>query len=303
VKLSSYHRKILDTLKHDYGVVPRIEEGGNHPALVFTYCGQPHRITMHNDGHESDILKIKLQDIRRTLGPAKTNGQTPKRTMENLMSDLVREAREAGHDSSISTTNPVKDIHAVGAMAGYQANNTDNPRLRFFIPSEIVKPFLLRLGLVAPVYVNMGRKGTRDWEISFNPNGTGRGVTLRTNGPRYSIDAGVLISEGLDCFGTTPADYVLIGTTILVALKADQLRPVQLGNSQVLSRNMKKETTKPEAVAAPTPPKQVHHKIPTDDEMQRALFTIRSVEEQTPFRLTKIRDEKGSRWVFQARIE
>src|SRR6266851_4034938 len=80
-----YHRAVVRYLREEYSVDPVLHGGTNHPYVTFPYGGRVHRVTLHNSSAETDILAIKIADIRRVLGSPPPKAINVKRKLEEMM--------------------------------------------------------------------------------------------------------------------------------------------------------------------------------------------------------------------------
>src|ERR1700757_1905259 len=85
---NSYHRAVINYLQENYHINPDLERknGSRHYKLRFLYNGIPRTIVLHEDARSSNILPMKLADIRRELGPPPTKTITKiQRSLEDMM--------------------------------------------------------------------------------------------------------------------------------------------------------------------------------------------------------------------------
>ncbi len=280
--MNEYHRTIVNFLRghgaYDVSLIP----GGRHPHVDFQFRDKRFNLAVHANGQgHTDAAIIKVKELRTLLGEA----DFPETAATRKLIDMT------------PTTNSDATEIVMGGVALYRTPK-DGRRLRFFPPAEIAK-HLLGGG------IDVGRISHDTWRLRSDPARTKPFV--RIDGKIHQLDAGnadQLVRGYKDPFGVSPAEYRAIDGAVHVRLLTDQLKPViaraVMGSKKVKSTVDVSVTLTPVAGEipqnAPTIANGTRWVEPIDP---RAVLTaISRIEAMTPYRLVKLKDDKG--WAWQA---
>lgn len=289
---ATYRRAVVRYLRDEYGVAevkePPRAGGGDHPRLRFSYAGRERTLTLHGTASKVDAhaLAMKLQDIRRDLGPpparCEANG---KRKLENMMPDLPPEAKALEPLSSYPKPPP-----AVGAGRVALYENGGSRLLRFHLPEAAVERF------VAGGFVSIHQIEGIGWQIRHARSGRTeirhdpkKGWTVNRTDTRAEISAGI------DPFPSTPTEVTATADEIHVRALFNQARPSRSGRP----RKVKSRDMTPHALILEHPESSIKPAATAD--IRAALEAVRRIEAETAYRLVKLKDPE--RWAFRAVVE
>jgi hypothetical protein len=291
--MSDLHRDAVSWLR-DYGAEDvRIEQNGRrHPRLVFIWRGK--KVIQPMAGSPSDINAIHslTRQLKNRLGePVVEVKHKKERTLEQMTEELKASAPQV--DDALPRSYK-------GRISRYTRYT------RFVIPEKLVDRFNKGF-IVRPI-------GKDIWELS--PSVTGLVPRRYDN---YKIDEFILNvwSTNKDgTFGSSPAEYVVVDGKILASVASRNSINASISRS-VVQRRFKKSAVQ-QAVKRPAiatvleslvqDAAAIAHPVPVpvpaplkSEPLSELLDTIASVENTTPYRLTKVRDEDGSsHWEWRA---
>ncbi len=284
----SYHRQVLDYLADTYGVVDaKITHGGSHPKLTFTYNNKRCHVTLQRDANRPTLFNMKRQDLRRLLGPPPGEGLFPeqptqKRSLDEMTAELQTKAGDLDQAVAIPATAPPASIVVMGKMCRYY------DRLKFIAPGKIGRALKGKA-------VNVTRESHDSWKISLLPP-TRKTPQIRVHQGAWELEQSAPdLSSGLEVFGPSPAEYLMIGDEVLVRLLTDELVPLR--RHYHLDKPATSATTVAVEAASPL--------LVTGSElaqMHAVLVEIRRIEQFSLYRLVKLagKDNNVERWVFRA---
>jgi hypothetical protein len=315
-----YARAVAEYIHDGYGIDPTLQEGAKHPYLEFDYKGERRRVTLHhNTRGRSNALAMKLQDVRRELGPPPLTTEKRRETMEQPTSTASEPFNPLPLPEVITDQIERADLAPAtetfsGRVAHYKAG------LRLLVPIALARRFnphnhAMTLRELQPA-------GTT-WEVAISPEreaprfGSGHGavghLTVQFNGVPGElfgmIPAEVLLSpDGKHLlFAINPADSKPVGEPLSHRKGKAAAAPKLVGARQPRKPVPRTEAastpsvTAPTLVEAPQPPthwaipKLVEAATPDRAAMLSALHTIREVERGGTWHLAKV----NGKWQFR----
>ncbi len=303
--MNEYHRTIVDFLRGHGARSVSLVTGGKHPHVDFRFRDKWFNLAVHRDGQgHTDAAIIKVKELRTLLGEA----DFPETAAARKLNDMT------------PTTNSDALEIVMGAAALYRTSR-DGRRLRFYPPAEIAK-HLLGGG------IDIGRISHDTWRLRYDP--ARDKPLLRIDGRISQLDAGnadSLVRGYKDPFGVSPAEYHVIDGAVHVRLLTDQLKPViaravrrskkvkstvdvsvtltpvgaEIPQSALLISDDEPSVSSEEKRAAedffrPTTANGTCWVEPIDP--RAVLAAISRIEATTPYRLIRLKDDKG--WAWQA---
>lgn len=284
---TEYERAVERYLADAYGVT-RIEKGfgGRHPQWRFTHGGREHVLIMQAAAHRrvregnGRSVVLKLQDIRRKLGPPAKLAESAKLGYDGAVEEQENEMIEAKPALPASPPTPQPKRWDVG-VATYRNSVSPNASLRLNLPQELVDAF------GQPLAVEV--LGDEDLKITVDQ----RGATPKA--PKTSrADERVLcwvVPDVARPFGRSPAEAVVVDDAILVHCPLATRR--WLSDAPAAARPKPAET-KPSATE-PSMPSVTHNDVA---DATACLAELRRIEAETPYRL--MREKDGGDWIFVA---
>jgi hypothetical protein len=292
--MNEYHRTITDFLSghgaHDVRLIP----GGKHPKVTFEFRGK--RIERSVSASPSDVnaANSAIRDLKKMLGEPDIGPASVPRVID---------------DMTPRTNGPAKI--STGGIALYGGVG-DRLRMRLFPPADVVAFLGARV-------VRIQRMAKDQWLLTPTDEATGRRV--RADGKKWQLDAGYgeELTRGYESpFGVSPAEYVVVDDHVVVRLLTDQIKQVE-----------KRQPKRPKVTVTLTPmpgpiPENVllisdtksgaieeANPIVSAEELRAAqrffdpppdprsvLAAISKVEASTPYRLVRLKDDRG--WAWQA---
>ncbi len=276
--MSDYHRQILTCLRDEYGVkIGRddIQNGGSHSYLEFDYAGKRRRLTLQRaPGAGASTVALKIQDIRRDLGPPIKPNDRPRRKMEDMMPTIPLK----------------KDFTARGSVSNYERNGC----LCFMFSQEVADR------LDVNTRYKVVKTGDDIWEISPGGSNALRRIA-KSDVWRIAVGAKTNgLAGDLGYFNRYPTDYVVIDGHILASI-------VERKTLGVRQRREKKPLTAKhvqklmiQSVAEdiqPTDSSTVPRMRSFLAELAKLNPELTRLEAQGPYRLIRTKEGK---WKFQA---
>src|SRR5215469_372893 len=134
-----YQRAVASYLRDSYGISPgRPIYSGRHPTFQFTYRGTPRIVTLNAPGHPGEnLLALKLQDIRRELGPPPQVERRPKMRLADMLPEATATSMEAlasGSDPIVVIPTKMEPEKIRLSVACYEY-----PMLRLSIDKEVAE--------------------------------------------------------------------------------------------------------------------------------------------------------------------
>lgn len=300
--LNEYHRKVRSYLEDNYGLIglqPNWE--GDHPYFKFEYAGQQHIITMNRKAEGTTTLNMKLQDIKRVLGPPPPKKERQSRKLEDMMTQPPFNPPRILSVVQESET-PKKEATGTGLTASYESNQC----LSFRIPAEVVE--CLDITQSYGLY-----KTSTGFEIK--PPGKCR---FRKHGStKYIFTAGVTrLNLSPKFFSSTKTEFIAVDGHILGSLA----EPPKVGTPRSRStKSSPKVKARPDKglISDSVKPIPTRTYIPdsgpdllahlkactqlTKADAQKVLDCVKYIEEKTDWRIA--RSAKTDKPVFDSRIE
>ncbi len=294
--MNEYHRTITTFLRdhgaHDVKIVP----GGRHPHVDFTFRDKKFNLAVHRDppGH-SDAAIIKVKELRGLLGEPDVAATGERRSLGDMT------PRTNGHAKT-----------SAGGIALYGGVG-EKLRLRLFPPADVAAFLGARV-------VRTQRMAKDQWLLTPTDDATGR--RLRADGKKWQLDAGYgeELTRGYESpFGASPAEYVVVDDHVVVRLLTDQVRPVEkrqpkrpktnpVRGAEPATREAEVQSDAAGRTAGATPAtgavqigsdaNGVPGSDPTLADPRAVLAAISKVEASTPYRLVRLKDDRG--WAWQA---
>jgi hypothetical protein len=284
--MNHYYRKVLSFLDQ-YGITDAvISNGANHPKLKFSYHGTKHSLTLQGSksAHETNILAMKKQDIRRLIG--NHSDQLPsheKRKLEDMMPEPF---------NNIPGLNNIKPIiqldksASIGRVACYYNSKTNTYNLRFAIPPNI----LVESGLLSNPY-QIKITSEYDYEICKGRNGK----RIKDDG-RVSIQ----LKGNITAFGASKAEFVCVDGVILVHLPKEnrvEISPEKSELMKLVNHERKPKELKIIQVIEPVtqiiPEKQsltVLQPLINATYIKKILDQVKEIEKSTSYRILRTKD-------------
>jgi len=311
--IQQYRNTVADYLREGYGATDlKLRGGGSHPRYEFMLPDKTATFSVllndRNGAGGSNAADMKLQDIRRLLGPPPWPNRScaEKRTLNEMTEQVAAEAaalRPTDHD-------PIPDdVPDAGRAAvvlpswkcAVSLRSKSNKSLDFFLPSEAVAAF------------HEGNSGPRGTTIGFTAP---RLWTVRHSDDDHHAlgDRGVLVVGGKPYlsrwapFLRMPATVTLIGGRLEIRLDEEPRGAGAIPDAAGAAPPVGREETpvetevETEKVSVPIPD------LPTTYGPSRVLAdqvevlrTIRRLESLTSYRLVKVRADDGSHsWEWRA---
>lgn len=280
--MNSYQRAVRNYLVEMYHVNPGLPVGGgSHDAFKFEYGGRQRRITLHHGTDETNAYVMKLQDIRRELGP-------PPRPKEEPEEKMVEKSGEEAF------------------VAAYRGNKPGSLRVRFSIPRGLAEPFLGRA-------ISVEAQGEENWVIRAHSDASITKPKFREKGVAigYSdLEAPLIENCFGQPFGKSPAEVVVVDGSLLIhsdpakrvpvmEVHRGSKRAVEPDNVEAALHRIDPASLSVEAPAVILAAQslEVEHQL-TEEEMLGVLRTLRTVEREGKYEL--VRTVSG-RWEFRPR--
>jgi len=309
--VASYHSDVLALLRDDYGVTDaKLDRGGSHPRVTFTYDGEPRHVTLNNKAFSPRAFDMKRQDIRRLLGDPPPRPTRERRTMEEMMSGFNPLPLQALNSSAgdLVTLKMKKEpsVVAQGRMAIYTMG------VRFDIPLEVAYAF--GATETTPIRIAVVKNDQDLWTITTRTNGH-KLPTMHYSyrSKRYEINHPDS-ADAVPC-GLSPAEYLVESGVILVRCPLATRVPLaaNAGKQKIHVRRKAVEAndelvSNPEEKTAAEQLRPIPNILITstptafEADIRACLDALRRIEATTPYRLGR-RKADGA-WCFSApRIE
>lgn len=307
--LSQYHRDIIRFLRSWGAGHPRYVRNSQteHPKIFFDWKGKEQFIHVSTTPSDQNSLKVTIREIKSILGNPLTKQPTSKRSLQQMTQDLQLLVTQGEEEIMLNpldslSLNPLKELQlngedlesspkketrmSKGAIALYKNLTSQYPsqhtQLRFFIPEDILEESQFKNKRVM-----INRSSKYEWEIYLQEFGR----VLKSHETCWMTPS---LSEGLDFFGKSPADYVLIDNSICVQLHEKDIIPLNEKISKTSTEgrqqiNQQKQLTQIDTVFASF-----------TSQIETVLKGIQSIESLSPFRL--IKEETTGEWVFTSPV-
>jgi hypothetical protein len=310
------HREISEWLRSEYGVRPRLRQGGKHPYLVFDYLGEPRRVTIPGTPSDRRYIYNLKSEMKRKLGQPLMPEVRAKRNLAEMIDELrynnfVQPVEEMMADTNapIQALSPDQMIESVdqiietpdqiefvdeavsavqskivGTVAFYKSNST----LNFTFPGTIL-PLVDRTvnyGIIRhddgswEIFPGKGkarfRKHSNNWLMTFGAFSAGGGMTFG-------------VSMAGQYFGRTACEYIVVDGHIIASL-TEPLRPVAVpGRPAPITVELPRLEPEPEQEEPQTRWVDIEQAALGDKKILRILlnYLVRT-EAQTDWRLIKV---------------
>ena len=320
-----YADQVVDYLRRAYAIqTVDVDERGRHTRLGFEWHGRTVKLTL-NDRNASDgsnLLEMKLQDIRRMLGPPLRDPDAAPERLRRTLDELTAEIPEVTpladpveEAEPVPTPEPRRDS-LPAKVAAYLSNKT----LTMLLPGRLVAEFYQARG---PRGVKVDFVAPDLWTVRHSPADR---PSFREEGDYQKLQVGgAQTLERLGAFKATPAECWLEGGCLRVRLiKAPHrygepvkvISPAEKAFSKAIDDLDKAPGSEPgdgEATVPIAGPQAAEGLVSTDashvledarDEpfaesqahLRALLEQVRALEAETPWRLER-NDETGAlRW-------
>ena len=237
---SSYRAAVERALRRDYGIttIRRSTNSKSHELLKFDYAGQQHVVSLNtHNAHGPNILAMKLQDIRRELGPPSTQPDAkPRRTLTQMTNELQT---RAAHPSD-SPSAPAHSSISIGPSVSIgRAALSTSAKGMSSLWLEPPKAFEIPVNTRYSVH----RLESLAWELVPAPANTSpkKTVSLGKKGD-FQISSAC---EGLEPFGRSPAEFLYESGHIIARVPPETLAPVNTKHRRGLAKTPTTATTPP----------------------------------------------------------
>ena len=322
--IHEYRREVRDYLRTGYGVTDIEELHGKHTKFRFAYNGRTILLPLNdrNGAGKSSASDMKLQDIRRMLGPPPLDPdaapERPRRTLDELMAEIPEAtplADPVEEADPVPSPEPRRDA-LPARVAVYPSNKT----LTMFLPERLVAEFYRAGG---PRGVKVDFVAPDLWTVRHSPADR---PSFREEGDCQKLQVGGAPTlERLGAFKATPAECWLEGGCLRVRLTevphrygapVKVISPAEKAFSKTIDDLDKMPGSEPEGGEATVPlavPPAAEDLVSTDSShvledarnmpfaaiqahLRSLLEQVRALEAETPWRLERDAETGVLRW-------
>lgn len=298
--MTPYQREIADYLRDEYGATDvHLQGGGKHPRLCFRYLGAEQHVTIAQTPSDANAAVVKKGDVRRLLGSPPERPEKPRRKLEDMMPEplSMRPALTVEPLNPAVRPEHVSHLAAVGVgpepqtYPGTLARYRD--RWRLSVPTEVWRRFRSQ-----PMSLQILKAGG-GWLLRPTTHGRAPKISdsRKANSTiEHMIDfATPRVNEGT--YAATPAEFTVRGDDVYIRL-IEAVRPL-LRTAPTGPRKKRVSDVKvdapPSAIEFPEPTRigtQATGQVHDTATLRSLLEQVRAVEAATPYRLTRLRDNK-----------
>lgn len=318
--IHEYRREVRDYLRTGYGVTDIEELHGKHTKFRFAYNGRTILLPLNdrNGAGKSSASDMKLQDIRRMLGPPPLDPdaapERPRRTLDELMAEIPEAtplADPVEEADPVPSPEPRRDA-LPARVAVYPSNKT----LTMFLPERLVAEFYRAGG---PRGVKVDFVAPDLWTVRHSPADR---PSFREEGDCQKLQVGGAPTlERLGAFKSTPAECWLEGGCLRVRLTeaphryGEPVRKVKVEPSKVITKEpLAVADVHPDTIPVPSTTETVAAEeffadapvivsITPDESvtasqshLRTLLEQVRALEAETPWRLERDAETSVLRW-------
>lgn len=290
----NYKRKILRCLAEEYNIHDaRFLDTDHHSAVTFTHDGRSHQVTLHKlNGsqlrRESNLISMKLQDIRRVLGPS--IHQPAKQKPQRSLKQMIKEVTTLAENSGLLPTRPPQMSQSVFVCRmSLLLTGRRTHQLLFRLPDQAIAALSNR--------IDLKYKPPWTWELASQLHGKlsvgKRGIVISTKA----------VPTDKTLFGMSSAECLVSKGVVIVNLDPNNRKPINVNKQRKntgLIPHISPTQLQEQAQDLQPAQSQPTATISTMRSLCiEALSLLRKVEAETPFRLVRVRQsDNTTTWKF-----